>query len=65
MENGHIVEVGNHDELLAAGGAYARLYQSQFENPIDEEQSVPADTGQIILAEVLANRAKRSRVSHK
>lgn len=32
MEHGAIVEQGNHDELLAAGGAYARLYQSQFEN---------------------------------
>ncbi|MBO3102992.1 ABC transporter ATP-binding protein [Cellulomonas fengjieae] len=30
MEDGAIVEQGSHDELLAAGGAYARLYQSQF-----------------------------------
>ncbi|HEX5088501.1 MAG TPA: ABC transporter ATP-binding protein [Nocardioides sp.] len=30
MEDGSIVEQGNHDTLLAAGGAYARLYQSQF-----------------------------------
>jgi ATP-binding cassette subfamily B multidrug efflux pump len=30
MESGAIVEQGNHDELLAAGGAYARLYRSQF-----------------------------------
>jgi ATP-binding cassette subfamily B protein len=30
MEHGSIVEQGNHTELLAAGGAYARLYQSQF-----------------------------------
>ncbi len=30
MEDGQIVEQGTHDELLAAGGAYARLYQSQF-----------------------------------
>jgi ATP-binding cassette, subfamily B, multidrug efflux pump len=30
MEHGSIVEQGTHDELLAAGGAYARLYQSQF-----------------------------------
>ena len=30
MEAGHIVEQGNHEELLAAQGAYYRLYQSQF-----------------------------------
>jgi ATP-binding cassette subfamily B multidrug efflux pump len=30
MEHGAIVEQGSHDELLAAGGAYARLYASQF-----------------------------------
>lgn len=30
MEHGSIVEQGNHTELLEAGGAYARLYASQF-----------------------------------
>jgi ATP-binding cassette subfamily B multidrug efflux pump len=30
MEDGAIVEQGTHDELLAAGGAYDRLYQAQF-----------------------------------
>ncbi len=30
MEDGAIVEQGTHDELLASGGAYNRLYQSQF-----------------------------------
>jgi ATP-binding cassette subfamily B protein len=30
MEDGAIVEQGDHHTLLAAGGAYARLYQSQF-----------------------------------
>ena len=31
MKDGHIVEHGNHDELLAQGGFYAKLYNSQFE----------------------------------
>lgn len=30
MEGGDIVERGTHDELLAKGGAYAKLYNSQF-----------------------------------
>ena len=30
MENGRIVEQGNHDELLAARGAYYSLYMTQF-----------------------------------
>ncbi len=30
MESGQIVEQGTHDELLAARGAYARLYAAQF-----------------------------------
>jgi len=30
MEAGRIVEQGNHDDLLARGGAYARLYNAQF-----------------------------------
>jgi ATP-binding cassette subfamily B protein len=30
MENGQIVEQGNHVDLLARGGAYANLYNAQF-----------------------------------
>ena len=31
LKDGDVVEKGNHEELLAKGGAYAELYNSQFE----------------------------------
>ena len=31
MKDGNIIEHGKHDELLSAGGFYAKLYNSQFE----------------------------------
>lgn len=30
LENGHIIEKGNHDELMKKGGYYAKLYQRQL-----------------------------------
>ncbi|WP_082096385.1 ABC transporter ATP-binding protein [Demequina gelatinilytica] len=36
MEDGSIVEQGNHVELLKAKGAYARLYEAQFAAPIED-----------------------------
>jgi ATP-binding cassette subfamily B protein len=36
MENGAIVEQGGHTDLLAAGGAYARLYRAQFAQAVAE-----------------------------
>ncbi|MGN0344703.1 MAG: ABC transporter ATP-binding protein [Lachnospiraceae bacterium] len=30
MKDGHIIEQGDHEQLLAAGGFYATLYNSQF-----------------------------------
>ena len=30
LDAGHIVESGNHEELLAAKGRYYELYQTQF-----------------------------------
>jgi subfamily B ATP-binding cassette protein MsbA len=42
MENGHILESGTHAELLAKGGAYARLHAVQFADQADTAPSVKA-----------------------
>lgn len=41
MEHGQIIEQGTHTNLLAAGGAYARLYQAQFARAVEEVGSHP------------------------
>ncbi|WP_353814907.1 ABC transporter ATP-binding protein [Agromyces sp. SYSU T00266] len=46
MEHGDIVEQGTHDELIAAKGAYFRLYNSQFEQAaydVDAELAMEAE----------------------
>ena len=35
MRDGDIVEQGTHDQLTEAGGFYADLYNSQFEDVVD------------------------------
>lgn len=54
MEHGDIVEKGTHDELIAAHGAYWRLYQSQFEQAatdIDAEQALTGSTPVVVTGE--------------
>ncbi|MGO2049214.1 MAG: ABC transporter ATP-binding protein, partial [Microbacterium sp.] len=47
MEHGDIVEKGSHDELIAAEGAYWRLYQSQFEQAATDIDAEAAMTDSI------------------
>ena len=47
MEDGHIVEQGSHVELIAAEGAYYRLYMAQFRGAVvdvDEEDAAGVPT---------------------
>ena len=37
FRSGAIVEQGSHEELLAAQGAYHRLYMAQFAAPVAED----------------------------
>ncbi len=45
VSDGHIVEEGRHDELLAGGGIYADLYHTQFESQADTAGSPDGSPG--------------------
>lgn len=40
MNNGSVIETGNHDELMEQDGFYADLYNSQFASPEEKEEAV-------------------------
>ncbi len=55
MEDGSIVEQGSHDELLRARGAYFRLYNAQFEAPLEDDSDpdvAPLVAGEPVTASV-------------
>ncbi len=46
LDQGQVVEIGNHDELMASEGAYYRLYQAQARNvDTDMDDEAQATTG--------------------
>ncbi|HWK78634.1 ABC transporter ATP-binding protein [Microbacterium sp.] len=67
MEHGDIVEKGSHDELIAAQGAYWRLYQSQFEQAatdIDAEEAMTDAVPVVVTGEAeLPENAEQSSES--
>jgi subfamily B ATP-binding cassette protein MsbA len=40
LEQGRVVEQGTHDQLLAEGGQYARLYTMQFADEADRDRAI-------------------------
>jgi ATP-binding cassette subfamily B protein len=36
LNDGRVAEIGSHDELLAAGGIYRKLYSLQFQDSVAE-----------------------------
>ncbi len=58
MEHGDIVEKGTHDELIAAEGAYWRLYRSQFEQAIDVDDPTGAEAATVSIAEAASTTAE-------
>lgn len=45
LEKGHIIERGNHDELLTLGGAYTRLYDLQLREQEEFEERMNSISG--------------------
>ena len=47
IERGSVTELGSHDELLALGGMYSRLYKLQF----GQDGTLDVDLGEVVAAD--------------
>lgn len=52
LDHGHIIEMGNHQELIAKGGQYARLHAMQFRD--DDEASAKKENDVTVFETALA-----------
>ena len=63
MEHGDIVEKGTHDELIAAKGAYYRLYNSQFEQAAtDLDAELLVTQGEVVSGRSPIEEAFEARI---
>ncbi|KAI6242820.1 ABC transporter, ATP-binding protein [Aphelenchoides fujianensis] len=63
MQNGRFVEAGNHDDLLARRGAYAKLVRAQQVNTTEEDQESISSDEDLNLPPVVERQASRSETS--
>ena len=53
LDRGEIVEIGNHDDLFARGGAYHDLYQAQSRQTESEVEVDVASTPMAVISEIV------------
>ncbi|NEO28815.1 MAG: ATP-binding cassette domain-containing protein, partial [Kamptonema sp. SIO4C4] len=64
MEKGHIVEVGNHEELLEMDGQYANLHAMQFGKKKTKRVVLPTNAA-LIRTSIRASQELRTRLSYE
>ena len=64
LEEGQAVEVGNHDELIAANGTYAGLMRQQTRMGLDDAASTAPETAQPVVAAAHAPELPHLHAGH-
>ena len=61
LDRGRLVEQGTHTELVAAGGLYARLYETQFRQATDGSRETVGPTDAALTRTIRTHARERSR----